>query len=197
MLDKFYSQNIVFCYRTKYYSITLVFMIRQARAGVAIVALASLFFVSCGTPAVRGQKTDLTDVKTEITYFDAKADMTVNNVTLDFFPENGKVLSDPKEDGNQFVRVELTFTNTGSEEFAMNYTNVTLDTSTEEDVSQTFLINDSNATDQLASKDLAPGESATGAMYFEVPGTETLSTLSVSYKGYDGESKQYKAALAK
>ncbi len=172
-------------------------MIRHARAGVALLAVASLFLVSCSAPAVRGQKTDLTDVKTEITYFDAKADMTVNNATLDFFPENGKVLSDPKEDGNQFVRVELTFTNTGSEEFAMNYTNVTLDTSTEEEVSQTFLINDSNATDQLTSKDLTPGESATGAMYFEVPATETLSTLKVSYKGYDGESKEFKASLAK
>lgn len=173
-------------------------MIRNAsKAGIALLALTSLVFVSCGAPVARGQKTDLTDVKTEITYFDTKAEMKVNSVTLDFYPENGKVLSDPKKEGNQFVRVDLTFKNTGTAEFDMNYTNVSLDTSSETGVSQTFLINDSNATDLLGTKDVAPGETVTGAMYFEVPAKETVSTLKVSYKGYDSESKEYKAALSK
>lgn len=166
---------------------------------VSLLVSCSLFLASCvGTaPAVRGVKTTV-GASTDIAFFDTKATMTVDDVTLDFFPENKKVLKDPKEDKKQFVRAGLTFKNNGDKPFKMNYTNITLDGAAEKGVMLTFLLNKSNVQDLLDSKELAKGESVSGAMYFEVPAEEKLETLSVSYKGYvDGESKEFKVPLKK
>lgn len=194
-----YSQNLPIWYLTKCSYSLCSHMIHRSTSKIGVIAMliASVLVVSCSVAGPRGQKTEFTNAKTDITYFDAKAEMQVNTVTLDFFPESGKVITDPKKEGNQFVRVDLTFKNTGNEPFAMNYTNITMDTSNKEGVSQTFLINEGNVSDTLKSKELAAGETVTGAMYFEVPATETLSTMKVSYRGYDAASKEYKVPLAK
>ena len=142
----------------------------------------------------RGTKTELANASTLVKYFKAEATMKVKSVTLDFMP-NGEVLSDPKEDGKQFVRVELEFSNAGTEPFSMNYTNVTIDTTSTEGELITMLVNQGNVDDLLPSKELAQGESITGALYFEVPASETLDTLKVSYRGYEEESKEFKIAL--
>lgn len=144
----------------------------------------------------RGTLTALSDAKINVKYFQAVADMSVKNVTMDFFPAGGKVLGDPKEDGNQFVRVEMMFENPNTEVFKMNYTNIQLDTPTEKGIDITFYINDSNVSDLLKSKDLAQGESLSGALYYEVPANLKAEDLTVSYTGYEGmESKDYKIPL--
>jgi len=161
----------------------------------ALAVVAGLLFSSCTGAAPRGTEHSV-GKSTDITYFKASGKMTVDSVTLDFWPENGKVLSDPQEDGNQFVRVALSFENTGEENWKMNYTNVTVDTASEEGVSLTSLINKSNSSDRLESKELAAGEKTSGALYFEVPASEDLSSLKVSYKGYENsESTEYKVEL--
>lgn len=143
----------------------------------------------------RGTKIELSNKKTEITYFKAKTEMSVNSVTLDYYPSNGKVLSDPKKENNQFVRLDLSFKNTGTEKFKVNYTQVSVNGATAKAETQTSLINKGNSTDILETKELAPGETTSGAIYVEVPASETKDTLSVSYKGYDSESKQYEVSL--
>ena len=165
---------------------------------VSILMSAALLLSSCGGPAASGARgTKSTQGgSTEITFFDTKATMVADDLTLDFFPDNQKVLSDPKTDGNQFVRVGITFKNTGEKPFKMNYTNITLDSSKEKGGMLTFLLNKSNVSDLLDSKELAKGESVSGALYFEVPKADAAKDLMLSYKGYDGgDSKEYKIPL--
>lgn len=177
----------------------------------ALAVLASgvlmLGLTSCGggassdTPAngngsTAGNMIEFSDKKTEITYFKAKAEMSVDSITLGFMPPADKpLLSDPSEDGNQFVKVMLTFTNTGEEPFKMNYTNVSLNHSAAAEDGITFLVNKGNVEDLLESKELAAGESTSGALYFEVPAADTAANLGVNYSGYDGESTLYTVEL--
>jgi len=179
----------------------------------AVLLSTLLVFASCGEQAAstsdtkttsasvastsgpRGTKTELSDKKVEITYFKKKAEMEVRSVTMDFYPTTGEVLRDPKKDGKQFVRVDLTFKNTGTDTFKVNYTQAHLDGTTTKDETQTSLINKTNATDILGVTELAVGETVSGALYFEVTESEKKEDLSISYKGYDGESKEYAVAL--
>ncbi len=165
---------------------------------VSIVISCAILLTSCGGPAAstsRGAKSTQGG-STEITFFDTKATMMADDLTLDFFPGDQKVLSDPKDDGNQFVRVGITFKNTGDKPFKMNYTNITLDNSKEKGGMLTFMLNKSNVSDLLGSKELAKGESVSGALYFEVPKADMAKDLTLSYKGYDGgDSKEYKVPL--
>ncbi|MCA9383649.1 DUF4352 domain-containing protein [Candidatus Dojkabacteria bacterium] len=128
---------------------------------------------------------ELSDASAEIRDYTASATLHVNSVTLDFFPEEGEVIGDPSDDGNQFIRVEVTVENTGDEEFALFFSSFLLDTSAENGIGETFLINDSNSNDHLESTDLGSGESTTGALYFEVSADESLDTMKLLYEGYD------------
>lgn len=163
---------------------------------VATVLVSSLLLTSCGSEAKRGTSMDLTGKKVTVNYFKAQAEMEVKSITTDFFPENKKVLSDPKKDGNQFVRLEVAFKNTGKEAFKVNFTQARLDGKEAKDAMQSSLINKGNVTDRLENKELAAGESTSGALYFEVPASETKDTLILSYKGYEGsEAKMFSVPL--
>ncbi|MCR4373471.1 MAG: DUF4352 domain-containing protein [Acidobacteria bacterium] len=128
-------------------------------------------------------------------YFDATTKLTVEQVTLNFYPTQGAVLG--LGEGKQFVRVALAVENTGQKEFRLNFTNYTLKLpdGTQEDT--TFLINDGNVSDQLKSATLQPGQTVKGALYFEAPATATAATLGMTYKGYvDGKETSFDVALA-
>lgn len=169
--------------RKKIFSLVLVVSIGVLLSACSGASTGS----SSGGGSSRGQKTDLTNAETDITYFKAKAKMKVNSITMDFFPGSEKVLKDPKTENKQFVCVNITFTNTGAEKFSANYTQASLETSGGMETT-TFYINDSNKTGLLKTKDLANGESVTGDICYEAPASDTLDKLSQHYKGYDGDS---------
>lgn len=147
--------------------------------------------------AKRGQMVALTNAKTTAKYFDALVDIEVKNVTLDFFQEGALLGSDLKEDGKQLVRVEFMVTNKGKEAFDVNSTAFRLVTSTEKEGDTYYIFVDSKkltdiiVPEGMTSKTLQAGESASGALYFEAPATDTLENLSFSYEGYDGDTKFY------
>ncbi len=161
---------------------------------------ASLFLVGCSSaPQKKADVIQYTAKEASLTYFKSTARMDLKTATLGFMPE-GKVLGgDPSAEGKQFARVEVTITGTAEEPYYFNYTNFSLDTAKEKGVTQTFLINDSNAKDLFSStsnKKLAKGESVTGAIYYEVDAKETLDTMSLNYKGYDEQGAEKLATIA-
>jgi hypothetical protein len=124
-----------------------------------------------------------------INYFKNTARLTVDTVTLGFVPA-GRVLSSPATRGAQFLRVGVTIANTGTSVYTVYFTNLLLETSDKTRHDVTLLINKGNSTDRLATTKLDPGGTLTGALYFEVPATETAETMSMVYKGHvDGEDK--------
>jgi hypothetical protein len=165
--------------------------------------LAAAFLFSCGgkkdsTANETVTSTSVSDHKQEVStpnttgdviYFDAKAQIKVNSVTMDFFPASGEVLGDPKKDGKQFVRIEVTITNTGKDALTPSYTSFTLNTAKEKGVGITFLINEGNSKDGYKDKELKAGESNTGALYFEVDGKETPVTMTLVYSGGYADGK--------
>jgi len=152
---------------------------------LSLIVVVAVTLAAC-TPSskARGEMMELSDATVAMQNFTASATLKVNSVTLDFYPD-AAVLSDPKDEGRQFISVEVTVENTGEENFSLNFTSFHLDTAAEKGVTETFLLNESNVTDHLESVDLAVGESATGKLYFEVAGDEDLSTMSLVYEGYN------------
>lgn len=163
--------------------------------------LATAFLFSCGGKTGEISSTDSTkkeespvatsdhkpevskpNTKGQILYFDAKGEITVNSLTTDFFP-NGEVLRDPKKDGKQFIRIEVTITNNGKDPFTPSYTSFYVNTAKEKNVGMTMLVNDGNTTDAYKDKELKAGESNTGALYYEVDGKETPATMTLVYNG--------------
>ena len=119
----------------------------------------------------------------EIYYFSDTATVTVESVTLNFFPTEGGVLGDPRKEGKQFVRVALSVANTDVEPFSMNYTNFELQTSNGTRHSTTSSINKGNSNDRLESAKITTGDSVSGALYYEVSGDETRDTLTFIHTG--------------
>jgi hypothetical protein len=167
---------------------------------LAIVSAAGLLLILSGCSAnqnkARGQKINLSAANTTVLYFGSQAELKVTDLTLDFFP-NANVLKDPKSEGKQFVRLNISLTNTGTEDFPLNFTSLFLKSSKEAKVMETFMINDSNSQDHLPSKTLAKGETVSGALYFEVDAAETKDTLSLVYRGYDKDYVDYSVNLSK
>lgn len=166
---------------------------------LTIVSAAALLIVLSGCSSTqnksRGQKLDLTGAKTDVLYFGSAAELKVSDLTLDFFPD-GNVLTDPKSESKQFVRLSISLTNTGTQDFPLNFTSFFLKTSKEPKVTETFMINDSNSADHLPTKTLAKGENVSGALYFEVDAAETKDSLSLVYRGYDKDYVDYSVNLA-
>ncbi|MFL5730897.1 MAG: DUF4352 domain-containing protein [Cytophagaceae bacterium] len=130
------------------------------------------------------------NTKAQVLYFDAKAEINVNSVTLDYFP-TGEVLRDPKKEGKQFLRVEVAITNNGKDPLTPSYTSFKVNTAKEKGVGMTMLVNDGNSTDGYKDKELKAGETNTGALYFEVDGKETPATMTLVYDGgyVDGKTQ--------
>jgi hypothetical protein len=145
---------------------------RLSLVGIGVLAAAA----SAAGPVALSKSVDVQSFKT-------RARVEVRNVTLGFWP-NGPVLGDPRKKSRQFVRVEIAVTNTGASPYSLRYTSYELRTAEEPRVTQTPSINKGNSTDRLGSKPLAPGESASGALYFEIGGQETLATLALLTEGY-------------
>jgi hypothetical protein len=122
----------------------------------------------------------------EIYNFKDTATLTVDSVTLNFFPSKGRVLGDPRKQGKQFVRVQVGVTNAGSGVYSVNYTNFYLQTSDGTRHSTTSSINKGNSDDRLESTKLDPKGSTSGALYYEVSRKETLDTLTFVYTGRQG-----------
>lgn len=139
------------------------------------------------TDAATVTLTELSGAKTTVTEFDAQGELEVTDVTLNFWPgeEYKGVYTFEPDQGNMFIRVGVKFTNTGTENFSLNYTSIVLNTAAEKGATETVYINDSNSKDHLDLQDVAAGQSASGGLYFEVPKTETLSTMSLVYEAYD------------
>lgn len=175
---------------------------------LATLLTASLLFSACGKKdsktdtktdtdsateeaddASTGTLTELSGAKTAITAFGAQGDLEVTDVTLNFWPgeQYKDIYTFSPDENNMFIRIGLKFTNTGTEEFSLNFTNFALNTAAEKDVSETLSINDSNSTDHLDLQDVAAGQSVTGALYYEVAKTETVEAMSLVYEGYDAD----------
>jgi len=136
------------------------------------------------------------NTKAAIHYFKNAATVAIDSVTTGYRPPNGRLLRDPKSTGGQIVRVSLTVTNTSETPFRVGYTAFRLKMSDGEKQMITSLINRGNNTDRLTTETLAPGASIAGALYYEVPASETLQTLALVYEGYEGSSKKdYAIAL--
>lgn len=131
-----------------------------------------------GTTASPGQKTELTGALVKTVYFDAETELAVKNVTLNFLPANGT----PPDEGNQYVRVEMSVTNTGKVPFTVNPVNYRLKTTAPELEDYAWILESSMA-DFLQQKELQPGETAAGAWAYEVSSSETLDTISLVYEG--------------
>lgn len=145
-----------------------------------------------------GHKNEKTSLNAEgkVTYFDACADIKINNVTMDFWPSSGNVLSDPKEKGKQFVRVELSVTSVCDKVFPYNYTSYKLKGSDGNQDGVTMYINDGNAKDIVKdTKDLKKGESVTTALYFEVAANDKVQDLTFVAEGYDATAKSSNAEI--
>lgn len=153
----------------------------------------------------KGEVTALTNAKTTAKYFDNTITIEVKNVTLGFYPSKGEILgSDPKEEGKQFVRVEMTITNKSDKPFSVNETAYLLKTSADPDGdTYTLSIDRENADDFMVAegsvtKDLKKDESVTGALYFEAPATDKLENLALVYEGYEGlDAKKYEIPFKK
>jgi hypothetical protein len=159
---------------------------------------ATLVVLAVCVASAAGQRNRATAVTAtgEIHYFKNIGTVAIDSVTLDFFPANGRVLSDPKDKGNQIVRVNVTITNTSETPFRVAYTSLKLRPRDGTKVTVTSTINRGNSADRLASVQLAPGASVTGALYYEVPASETLDSLALVYEGYAGTAKtDYPIAL--
>ena len=65
----------------------------------------------------------------ELHYFANKGMVTVRTVTMQFYPANGRLLSDPADRGKQIVRVEVSVSNTGDGDLRVSYTSFTIKTS--------------------------------------------------------------------
>lgn len=137
----------------------------------------------------KGTLTQLSGAKTAITSFGAQGEIEVTDVTLNFWPgeQYKDIYTFSPDESNMFIRLGVKFTNTGTEEFSLNFTSFALNTAAEKDVSETFSINDSNSVDHLDLQDVAAGQSVTGALYYEVAKTETVETMSLVYEGYDAD----------
>ncbi len=136
------------------------------------------------------------NTKAAIHYFKNAATVAIDSVTTGYRPPNGRLLRDPKSTGGQIVRVSLTVTNTSETPFRVGYTAFRLKMSDGEKQMITSLINRGNNTDRLTTETLAPGASIAGALYYEVPASETLETLTLVYEGYEGSTKKdYAIAL--
>lgn len=154
-----------------------------------LLLISVLFISACSGPqdTSRGDEVNLESetATSRMRNNTATGKLTVNSVTLDFFP-NGEVAKDPKDEGRQFVKIYITIENTSEEDiFPLNFTSFHLNTKKEESVTETFLINDSNIDDHLKSTELEPGESVSGSLYFEVDGKETLKSMELVYEGYN------------
>lgn len=173
---------------------------------LATVLTASLLFSACGKKdsktdtkadtdsateeaASTGTLTELSGAKTAITSFKTQGDFEVTDVTLNFWPgkEYKDIYTFSPDEGDMYIRVGVKFTNTGTENFSLNFTSFALNTSGEKDLSEALAINDSNSTDHLDLQDVAAGQSVTGALYYEVPKTEAVETMSLVYEGYDAD----------
>jgi hypothetical protein len=77
------------------------------------------------------------------------------------------------------------------------YTNYSLKLPDGTNADISLLINAGNASDQLESTTLQTGESASGALYFEVPADVTADQLAISYTGYvDSNEQEYEVPFA-
>ncbi len=166
----------------------MVGLVKKTMVGLSMVVVL-LGASSCGGSAVRGTAATL-DKNMEVSYFKAVGKLQVTDVTTDFYPTVGKVLKDPKDDGEQFVRVGITLENTGDELFKFNYTTVRFKNSAESSVLPTFLLNKGNVDDLLKSKELAKGEKADGALYFIAPEQDSRAEMSLVFEGYEGTTKK-------
>ena len=123
--------------------------------------------------------------------------VTVESVTMNFFPANGRVLTDPRTKGGQFVRVAVNVTNTSATAFTVAYTSFHLLTSDGAKHSLTSSINRGNSNDRLATTKLEPEASVSGALYYEIAATETLEQLALVFEGYAGtEKKDFRIAFS-
>ncbi len=130
---------------------------------------------------------ELVGTKAVIQYFDAQAEVEVNSVTFNFWPEKAEPILDP-DDGNMFVRLGVTVTNIGDEPYYFNTTAYSLNSNAGEGDYETFLIGDDEVDDIYPYGDIAVGETITSGVYYEVSETDTLDTLELVIEGYDNEA---------
>jgi hypothetical protein len=161
------------------------------RVGIALLVVGVSLSV-----AAQGNRPVAVNQSAEIHRFKNSGRVTVDTVTLNFFPENARVLGDPRKEGRQFVRVALTITNTSPSTFRVHFTSFSLLTSDGARHATTSLINRGNSQDRLATTTLEPNASVSGALYYEVSAKETLETMAVAYEGYEGTAKkEYRVGL--
>ncbi len=120
------------------------------------------------------------------TNFAACAITTVKNVTLDYWPANAENVDNPKKIKKQFVRVEIDVLSNCDEPYTYNFTQYRMKITDGSNVMTSIHLNALNVPDQKTETlVLAKGQNITTALYFEVPDTETLNTLSFIVNGYD------------
>ncbi len=170
---------------------------------VALAFAASLVLVGCGNnvgnTAVEAthtnEKTDLSSSdKTKVYNYDATAEVTVGSVTLDYYPAKADSredkftldILDPKNSGEQYIRFDVEVANTGEEDFPF-YDGVyfKLQPSSKGYTDTTFItgLSDDPNTDEFTNVSEIPiGETVSGAVYFQIPETDTLADLKLFYE---------------
>ncbi|MDZ4757562.1 MAG: DUF4352 domain-containing protein [Bacteroidota bacterium] len=118
--------------------------------------------------------------------FGACASITLKNATLDFWPTNSTNLENPKKTKKQFVRLEIDILSNCEEAYNYNYTSFRMKCSDGSIVMTSVHLDISRVPDQKTEiHELAKGQTLTTALYFEVPETETVNSLSFIVNGYD------------
>ena len=172
-----------------------------------IILLAAAAFTSCGdkksggadsgADAPKNVKTPLNVTLTAPFYGDTPT-IKITSVTMNFKPDTGKVQFDPSENNEQFVKLEMTVTNTSDGPFVINTSKFYLkgDSTHGEKYPTSFL--KGLVKDELKDDEgnLKKGESRSFAVYYtDISNKETVGTLSFMIDGTDWGGKPTKPVV--
>lgn len=172
---------------------------RTTKLAVILFSLALLVTACASKTEPRGATTEL-GLSQEVVFFASKAKVTVNEAVMDFYPDTEADLADPADNGEQYVKVNITIENIDPEKkFSVNPYFFPLNGANFNDAIDSFTITEAHVNDFLPVQDLNPGESVSGSMYFLISKDEKLEDLVLVYEGFDGTNlvdKEYSFAFA-
>lgn len=166
---------------------------------IAALCTVALLTTACTSKIEpRGTLTKMTKSQ-DVVFYLSQANITVNEVVLDFYPDTDAELADPNVNGEQYVKVNITILNTSdSKKFSVNSYLFHLDGANFDDALDSLLITSDHVDDFLPVTDLEPGTSVSGSMYYLIAKDEKLEDLVLVYEGFDGTNlvdKEYSFAF--
>lgn len=150
-----------------------------------LIPIAAIIFLLTGCVVLPSSESiSFDNKKITIQKAESKAQLTVKNLTLHYYPE-AKVLSDPSEQGNQFIKLELNIKNISQSDFPVAFGDFYLDTHAEKEKKETIWITNDHVSDKLPSGGLSllPGEEIVFGLYYEVSGLEDATTVTLNFIG--------------